>query len=418
MPTRSITSAHGRRRVLGARPHPSDRGLPEPRVSRSATSRRCSATRRRSVGRSTTWSTRFHDVRRRPCRRGRVARVHPRRAGRVPPRAPGSCRSARPGKLPWAVAREEYELEYGTDKLEIHRDAIHPGERILIVDDVLATGGTAAATGRLVETLGGVIVGLGFLLELADLGGRERLGEHRVESLTALLRTPMATVDRVLPWRRHHETAAADRADAAARALPGAPPEGACRHDQPRLPHGRRGAPVADAVERRELHQPPARGRQDRRRHRPRRDLGRRGAAARRRRGHRDHARRRRASTSAPRSPGSSTASPSSSGSGSTRARPSRRPRCARCSSRWPRTSGCWSSSSPTGCTTCARSPACRPRSSSAIAQETLDIYAPLAHRLGMQEIKQQLEDLSFAALHPKRYAELDHLVAHPYPRA
>ena len=76
------------------------------------------------------------------------------------------------GKLPWAVVREEYELEYGTDKLEIHRDAIHPGERILVVDDVLATGGTAAATGRLIETLGGQIVGLGFLIEIADLGGR------------------------------------------------------------------------------------------------------------------------------------------------------------------------------------------------------------------------------------------------------
>ncbi len=97
------------------------------------------------------------------------------RAGFVPVR--------KAGKLPWAVAREEYELEYGTDKLEIHRDAIHPGEHILVVDDVLATGGTAAATGRLVETLGGVIVGFGFLLELADLQGRKRLGEHRVESL-------------------------------------------------------------------------------------------------------------------------------------------------------------------------------------------------------------------------------------------
>src|SRR5215213_8667173 len=83
----------------------------------------------------------------------------------------------------WAVAREEYELEYGTDKLEIHRDAIHPRERILVVDDVLATGGTASATGRLVETLGGVIVGFGFLIELSDLHGRSRLGEHRVESL-------------------------------------------------------------------------------------------------------------------------------------------------------------------------------------------------------------------------------------------
>ena len=64
------------------------------------------------------------------------------------------------GKLPWAVVREEYDLEYGSDKLEIHRDAIHPGERILVVDDVLATGGTAAATCRLVSALGGDIMAL------------------------------------------------------------------------------------------------------------------------------------------------------------------------------------------------------------------------------------------------------------------
>ncbi len=89
----------------------------------------------------------------------------------------------KPGKLPWAVVREEYQLEYGTDKLEIHRDAIHPGERILIVDDVLATGGTAAATATLVETLGGVIAGLGFLLELEELGGRAKLGDRLVRSL-------------------------------------------------------------------------------------------------------------------------------------------------------------------------------------------------------------------------------------------
>ena len=89
----------------------------------------------------------------------------------------------KPGKLPWAVVREEYQLEYGSDKLEIHRDAIRPGERILIVDDVLATGGTAAATATLVETLGGMIAGLGFLLELDDLGGRSRLGERSVRSL-------------------------------------------------------------------------------------------------------------------------------------------------------------------------------------------------------------------------------------------
>jgi len=87
------------------------------------------------------------------------------------------------GKLPWAVVREEYALEYGTDKLEIHRDAIHPGEQVLVIDDVLATGGTAAATSRLIETLGGDIVGLGFVIELTELGGRTRLGEHNVESL-------------------------------------------------------------------------------------------------------------------------------------------------------------------------------------------------------------------------------------------
>lgn len=98
------------------------------------------------------------------------------RAGFVPVR--------KAGKLPWAVAREEYDLEYGSDKLEIHRDAVHPDEKILVVDDVLATGGTAQATGRLIETLGGDIVGYGFLLELADLGGRARFDGERVESLT------------------------------------------------------------------------------------------------------------------------------------------------------------------------------------------------------------------------------------------
>jgi adenine phosphoribosyltransferase len=87
------------------------------------------------------------------------------------------------GKLPWAVAREEYTLEYGTDKLEIHRDAILPGERVLVVDDVLATGGTASAVVRLVEGLGGQIVGLGFVIELAFLGGRRLLQDRDVMSL-------------------------------------------------------------------------------------------------------------------------------------------------------------------------------------------------------------------------------------------
>jgi adenine phosphoribosyltransferase len=87
------------------------------------------------------------------------------------------------GKLPWAVVREEYSLEYGTDKLEIHRDAIHPDERILVVDDVLATGGTAAATCRLVTALGGNIVALAVLIELSALNGRNQLGSTRVESV-------------------------------------------------------------------------------------------------------------------------------------------------------------------------------------------------------------------------------------------
>lgn len=87
------------------------------------------------------------------------------------------------GKLPWEIERQEYELEYGTDLLEIHRDAIRPGERVLIVDDVLATGGTASATARLVEKLGGEVVGFAFLIELAFLNGREKLGKNKITSL-------------------------------------------------------------------------------------------------------------------------------------------------------------------------------------------------------------------------------------------
>jgi adenine phosphoribosyltransferase len=89
------------------------------------------------------------------------------------------------GKLPWAVVREEYQLEYGSDKLEIHRDAIHPAERVLIVDDVLATGGTAAATARLVEELGGDLVGIAILIELSALGGRAAIGERRLETVAS-----------------------------------------------------------------------------------------------------------------------------------------------------------------------------------------------------------------------------------------
>ena len=87
------------------------------------------------------------------------------------------------GKLPWAVVREEYQLEYGSDKLEIHRDAVRPGERILVVDDVLATGGTASAACRLCDVLGADVVGLAVLIEIAGLSGRDRLSGRRVESL-------------------------------------------------------------------------------------------------------------------------------------------------------------------------------------------------------------------------------------------
>lgn len=87
------------------------------------------------------------------------------------------------GKLPWQIEREEYELEYGTDLLEIHRDAVRPGERVLIIDDVMATGGTAAATVRLVEKLGGEVAGLGFIIELAFLGGRAKVAGNNIISL-------------------------------------------------------------------------------------------------------------------------------------------------------------------------------------------------------------------------------------------
>ena len=83
----------------------------------------------------------------------------------------------KPGKLPWEIEREEYELEYGTDLLEVHRDAVHPGERVLIVDDVIATGGTAAATARLVERIGAHVAGYAFLVELSFLDGRSALGD-------------------------------------------------------------------------------------------------------------------------------------------------------------------------------------------------------------------------------------------------
>ena len=83
------------------------------------------------------------------------------------------------GKLPAATVRATYDLEYGSDSLEMHRDAVHAGQRVLIVDDLLATGGTARATANLVQEVGGAVEGLAFLIELVELNGRARLhGQH------------------------------------------------------------------------------------------------------------------------------------------------------------------------------------------------------------------------------------------------
>ncbi len=87
------------------------------------------------------------------------------------------------GKLPAETLKMEYSLEYGTNVVEIHRDALKPGERVLIVDDLLATGGTAAAAASLVEQIGGVVAGFVFIIELAFLNGREKLPNYDVVSL-------------------------------------------------------------------------------------------------------------------------------------------------------------------------------------------------------------------------------------------
>ena len=89
----------------------------------------------------------------------------------------------KPGKLPWRTQRVEYALEYGSDAVEIHDDAVQRGQRVLVVDDLLATGGTAAASVRLLRELGANVVGCLFVIELSFLGGRERLGNLPVHSL-------------------------------------------------------------------------------------------------------------------------------------------------------------------------------------------------------------------------------------------
>ena len=89
----------------------------------------------------------------------------------------------KPGKLPAETISQSYELEYGTASLELHADAIGAGQRVLIIDDLLATGGTAAASCALIESAGGVVIACAFVVELAGLGGRERIEDYRLHSL-------------------------------------------------------------------------------------------------------------------------------------------------------------------------------------------------------------------------------------------
>jgi adenine phosphoribosyltransferase len=89
----------------------------------------------------------------------------------------------KPGKLPAPTHRAVYQLEYGTDTLEIHQDAIQPGQRVLIVDDLIATGGTAKAVADLVQTMGGIVLGFAFLVELEFLNGRHNLADYHITSI-------------------------------------------------------------------------------------------------------------------------------------------------------------------------------------------------------------------------------------------
>jgi adenine phosphoribosyltransferase len=92
----------------------------------------------------------------------------------------------KPGKLPAETVRAEYTLEYGTNALEMHKDAIQPGQKALVIDDLLATGGTAKATCELVEQVGGEVVGIAFLIELTNLNGRDKLTDYDVLALVSM----------------------------------------------------------------------------------------------------------------------------------------------------------------------------------------------------------------------------------------
>jgi adenine phosphoribosyltransferase len=95
----------------------------------------------------------------------------------------GFVAARKPGKLPWATVEAHYELEYGTDSLQVHADALGSGSRVIVLDDVLATGGTARAKIELVEQLGGRVVGVTFVIELGVLHGRDRIGDYDVHAL-------------------------------------------------------------------------------------------------------------------------------------------------------------------------------------------------------------------------------------------
>ena len=95
----------------------------------------------------------------------------------------GFVLARKPGKLPHEIESASYDLEYGSDSIEVHKDAIRPGDRVLVFDDLIATGGTAAAACDLVERLGGEVAGVLFLIELTGLNGRERLGDRPVHSI-------------------------------------------------------------------------------------------------------------------------------------------------------------------------------------------------------------------------------------------
>jgi len=93
----------------------------------------------------------------------------------------------KPGKLPYTTKGVEYKLEYGTDRIEMHVDSIKPGQKVVIVDDLLATGGTAGATASLVEELGGIVAGILFVVELPSLGGRKKLAKYKIYSQISFL---------------------------------------------------------------------------------------------------------------------------------------------------------------------------------------------------------------------------------------